>query len=116
MPVDGEHVRSASKAGTAKNADDSETAVTTDTKTENVQGLIQAMQKELNLLKEGLPWEDEDEEGSAEEPVEEEVVDEEVVEDAVQEVTEETVEEEQAETEEAPIEEAPEETEAEGGE
>jgi len=53
MPVDGEHVRTATKAGTAKNADDSESAVTTDTKTENVQGIIQAMQKELDLLKEG---------------------------------------------------------------
>ena len=53
MPVDGEHVRTATKAGTAKNANDSESAVNTDTKTENVQGIIQAMQKELDLLKEG---------------------------------------------------------------
>ena len=53
MDVDGENVRSATKTGTAKSADDSETAITTDTKTENVQGIIQAMQKELNLLKEG---------------------------------------------------------------
>lgn len=68
MPVDGEHVRSATKAGAAKNADDSETAITTDTKTENVQGIIQAMQKELNLLKEGYSKD----EGSEVEPVEEE--------------------------------------------
>ena len=53
MPVDGEHVRTATKAGLAKNADDSESAVNTDTKTEYVQGIIQAMQKELDLLKEG---------------------------------------------------------------
>ena len=53
MPVDGEHVRTATKAGLAKNADDSESAVNTDTKTENVQGTIQAMQKELDLLKDG---------------------------------------------------------------
>jgi len=56
MPVDGEHIRTATKTGAAKNADDSESAVTTDTKTENVQGIIQAMQKELDLLKEGS-WE-----------------------------------------------------------
>jgi len=78
MPVDGEHVRSASKAGTAKSADDSESAITTDTKTENVQGIIQAMQKELNLLKEGQPpWladddDDAEEEGSDAEVTEEE--------------------------------------------
>ena len=53
MPVDGEHVRTATKAGAAKSADDSESAVNTDTKTENVQGIIQAMQKELDLLKDG---------------------------------------------------------------
>ena len=53
MPVDGEHVRTATKAGLAKNADDSESAVNTDTKTENVQGIIQAMQKELDLLIDG---------------------------------------------------------------
>jgi len=57
MPVDGEHIRTATKTGAAKNADDSESAVTTDTKTENVQGIIQAMQKELDLLKEGH-WDD----------------------------------------------------------
>jgi len=72
MDVDGEHVRSATKAGTAKNADDSETAVTIDSKTENVQGLIQAMQKELNLLKEGYGFSKTHPEGSEEEPVEEE--------------------------------------------
>ena len=64
MVVDGEHVRSATKAGTAKSADDSEAAVTIDSKTENVQGIIQAMQKELNFLKEEAG-------GSAKEPVEE---------------------------------------------
>ena len=61
MPVDGEKVKSASNTGkSAGNADDSEKAVTIDTKTENVQGVIQAMQKQLNMLKEGMPWDDED--------------------------------------------------------
>ena len=70
MDVDGENVRSATKTGTAKSADDSETAITTDTKTENVQGIIQAMQKELNLLKEGYNFDvPDDDDGSATEPV-----------------------------------------------
>ena len=69
MEVDGEHVRSATKTGTAKSADDSESPVNTKTDTNSVQGIIQAMQKELNLLKEGVPPWLEDE-GSAEEPVE----------------------------------------------
>jgi len=70
MDVDGENVRSATKTGTAKSADDSETAITTDTKTENVQGIIQAMQKELNLLKEGYNFDvPDDDDGSATVPV-----------------------------------------------
>jgi len=76
MDVDGEHVRSATKAGTAKSADDSESPVNTNTDTKNVQGIIQAMQKELNLLKEGVPpWladDDAEEEGSDAEVTEEE--------------------------------------------
>ena len=87
MPVDGEKVRSASKAGTAKSADDSETAVTTDTKTENVQGIIQAMQKELNLLKEGYDFGADDEEGSDTEITEDEEADEEEVDDEDEDIT-----------------------------
>ena len=74
VPVDGEKVKSASSTGkSSSNADDSEKAVTIDTKTENVQGIIQAMQKQLALLKEGMPWdegvdEEDDENGSEEEP------------------------------------------------
>ena len=47
MDVDGENTRTATKAGSSTDADDSEEAVTIDTKTENVQGIIQAMQKQL---------------------------------------------------------------------
>jgi hypothetical protein len=78
VPVDGEKVKSASSTGkSSSNADDSEKAVTIDTKTENVQGVIQAMQKQLNMLKEGMPWDDavdeeDDENGSEEEPTAEE--------------------------------------------
>jgi len=76
VPVDGEKVKSASSTGKSSgNADDSEKAITIDTKTENVQGVIQAMQKKLDLLKEGMPWDDaadeeDDENGSEEEPAE----------------------------------------------
>ena len=78
VPVDGEKVKSASSTGkSSSNADDSEKAVTIDTKTENVQGIIQAMQKQLALLKEGMPWDDaadeeDDENGSEEQPTEDE--------------------------------------------
>jgi hypothetical protein len=76
VPLDGEKVKSASSTGkSSSNADDSEKAVTIDTKTENVQGVIQAMQKQLDLLKEGMPWEtgdaveeDEEEEDSQDKP------------------------------------------------
>ena len=50
MDVDGENTRTATKAGNSTDADDSEEAVTIDTKTENVQGIIQAMQKQLGQL------------------------------------------------------------------
>ena len=77
MPVDGEKVKSASSTGkSSSKADDSEKAVTIDTKTENVQGVIQAMQNQLNMLKEGMPpWladEDEEEEDSQDKPAEDE--------------------------------------------
>lgn len=56
MEVDGEHVRhgdsSASTEGDSDEDDSSETT-TVDTDTGNVQGIIEAMQKQLNLLKEG---------------------------------------------------------------
>jgi hypothetical protein len=93
VPVDGEKVKSASSekggipsTGGSPDADDSEAAITIDTKTENVQGVIQAMEKQLDLLKQGgMPWdeagngegedeaetsEEEEAEGSEEEPVE----------------------------------------------
>ena len=85
VPVDGEKVKSASSekggiasTGGSPDSDDSEKAVTIDTKTENVQGVIQAMEKQLNVLKQGMPWDDdeedevdeeEDENGSEKAPV-----------------------------------------------
>jgi len=82
VPVDGEKVKSASSekggipsTGTHADADDSEKAVTIDTKTENVQGIIQAMETQLSVLKEGMFGEGEeaeDEEGSERKPVTEE--------------------------------------------
>lgn len=64
MDVDGENTRTATKAGNSTDADDSEEAVTIDTKTENVQGIIQAMQKQLGeLTKEyGMDEEENDDE------------------------------------------------------
>ena len=83
VPVDGEKVKSASSTGkSSSNADDSEKAITIDTKTENVQGIIQAMQKQLALLKEGMPWdedaadEEEDEAASQDAPADDEDTDE----------------------------------------
>ena len=79
VPVDGEKVKSASSekggipsTGTHADADDSEKAVTIDTKTENVQGIIQAMETQLSVLKEGMFGEgdpDDDMEGSEKKPV-----------------------------------------------
>ena len=87
MDVDGEKVKNAKSAkggipstGGASGADDSETAVTINTDTDKVQGVIQAMQKQLDMLKEGMPWddaegtdEDEDEAASQDEPKEDEL-------------------------------------------
>ena len=81
VPVDGEKVKSASSekggipsTGTHADADDSEKAVTIDTKTENVQGIIQAMETQLSVLKEGMFGEGEEDEddGSERKPVTEE--------------------------------------------
>ena len=65
MDVDGENTRTATKAGNSTDADDSEEAVTIDTKTENVQGIIQAMQKQLGELTKEYGM---DEEETEEEP------------------------------------------------
>ena len=107
VPVDGEKVKSASSAkggipstGSSPDADDSEEAVTIDTKTENVQGVIQAMEKQLNLLKQGaMPWDEaengeEEEEGASEEEEEAEVSEEEPVEQTYMEQMQKMVQEE----------------------
>ena len=77
VPVDGEKVKSASseKGGIpSSNSDDSEKAVTIDTKTENVQGVIQAMETQLSMLKQGFGSQDipVDEEGEEKPPEDEE--------------------------------------------
>lgn len=78
VPVDGEKVKSASseKGGIpSSNSDDSEKAITIDTKTENVQGVIQAMETQLGMLKQGFgdiagePDVDDEGDGSQTEPV-----------------------------------------------
>ena len=56
MEVDGENVRSGDSSGGTEGdggEDDSSTTVTIDTDTDEVQGIIEAMQKQLNILKEG---------------------------------------------------------------
>ena len=50
MDVDGENVRTATKAGSSTDADDSEETVDIKTETDKVQGIIQAMQKQLGEL------------------------------------------------------------------
>ena len=62
MDVDGENTRTATKAGNSTDADDSEEAVTIDTKTENVQGIIQAMQKQLGELTKEYGMDEEEDE------------------------------------------------------
>ena len=60
LDLDGDKVR---KAGSMKKgSDDSEKAVTIPKAMADQQATIQAMQKQLNLLKEGLPWENGDKE------------------------------------------------------
>ena len=90
MPTNGEGERKA-KASTGSSGtvsgggNDDATAVTIDSKTETVGQAIQAMQKQLKLIKEGYgmakdeyPAIEDEEEGSEEEPAEEEDDDEEV--------------------------------------
>ena len=65
LDLDGDKVR---KAGSMKKGnDDSEKAVTPVKAMADQQATIQAMQKQLNLLKEGLPWEGNDEDEDMEE-------------------------------------------------
>ena len=65
LDLDGDKVR---KAGSMKKgSDDSEKAVTIPKAMADQQATIQAMQKQLNLLKEGLPWENGEKEEEEEE-------------------------------------------------
>jgi len=65
LDLDGDKVR---KAGSMKKgSDDSEKAVTPVKAMADQQATIQAMQKQLNLLKEGFPWDEEDDEMVADE-------------------------------------------------
>ena len=60
LDLDGDKVR---KAGSMKKgSDDSEKAVTPVKAMADQQATIQAMQKQLDLLKEGMPWDEEEEE------------------------------------------------------
>ena len=66
LDLDGDKVR---KAGSMKKgSDDSEKAVTIPKAMADQQATIQAMQKQLNLLKEGLPWENGEKEEEEEFP------------------------------------------------
>ena len=75
LDLDGDKVR---KAGSMKKgSDDSEKAVTIPKAMADQQATIQAMQKQLNLLKEGLPWENGDKEEEEYPDDEDEAMDEE---------------------------------------
>ena len=75
LDLDGDKVR---KAGSMKKgSDDSEKAVTIPKAMADQQATIQAMQKQLNLLKEGLPWEQGEKEAKEYPDNEDEAMDEE---------------------------------------